>query len=88
MTCEKCQSMQVAGDIHSFDAALHVRVKDAERAVIEAAKARRVSLEHYCMLRRAGGGPRDPSVVAADHAVLKRSDELDQAVAALAEVAL
>jgi hypothetical protein len=36
--CPSCQSMQVAGDIHScFDAALHVRVKDAERAVIEAA---------------------------------------------------
>lgn len=37
--CPSCQSMQVAGDIHScFDAALIVRVKDAERAVIDAAK--------------------------------------------------
>jgi hypothetical protein len=49
--CPSCQSMQVAGDIHScFDAALHVRVKDAERVVIDAAKAycadRTVANEH------------------------------------------
>lgn len=38
--CESCQSMVRSDDVHScFDAARLVRIKDAERAVLEAAKA-------------------------------------------------